>query len=145
MTRRLTGRHVAVLAADGAREAELGRPRRAVENAGATTELLSIKAGEPQVADPPDRLVAAASPSDYDALILSGGTANADATAMDFVRAFVDSGKPVGVISHGPLTLVETGVVRGRTLISSPPARNRLGAFCRQIVTQFAKETAEVI
>jgi protease I len=134
MTRELTGRHVAVLAADGARQDDLGRPRRAVENAGATTELLSIKAGEP-----PDKLVADASPCDYDALILSGGTSNPDAAAMDFVRAFVDSGKPVGVISHGPLTVVETGVVRGRTLTSSPLFRNDLGAFCREIVAEFAE------
>jgi protease I len=131
MTKELTGRHVGVLAANGGEEVELVRPRLAVEHAGATTELLSIKEGEPGKVNP----------DDYDALILSGGGDNPDSAAMDFVRAFVDSGKPVGVLSRGPLTLVEAGVVRGRTLTSTSSTHtgNHLHAFCREIVTQFAE------
>jgi protease I len=135
MTKELVGRHVAVLAADGVDELELAQPRRAVEDAGATTELLSVNESAPCAVNPAD-----ASPDDYDALILSGGTTNPDAAAMDFVKAFVDSGKPVGVLSHGSPSLVEAGVLRGRTLVSSSrvDGHNPLPAFCREIVAQFA-------
>jgi protease I len=130
MTKQLTGRHVAVLAADGAEEVGLVQPRQAVEDAGATTELLSIAKDE----------LREVSPDDYDALILSGGTTDTDAAAMDFVKAFVDSGKPIGVISHGSSSMVETGVLRGRTLVSSSRtgSQNQLPAFCKEIVAQFA-------
>jgi protease I len=180
MTKQLDGHRVAVLAADGVEQVELVEPRRAVEDAGATTELLSINAGEIQAvhqdinpADkfPVDKQVSQASPDDYDALILPGGVANPDNLRMDqdavaFIRAFMASGKPIGVLCHGPWTLVEAGVVRGRTLTSYPSLRtdirnaggtvvddevvndkglissrnpHDLPAFCREIVTEFAK------
>jgi protease I len=180
MTKKLTGRHVGVLAADGVEEVELVEPRRAVEDAGATTELVSIQEGEVQAVNKDinladkyavDKLVSDASPDDYDALILPGGVANPDHLRMDtaavnFIKAFVDSGKPVGVICHGPWTLVEAGVVRGRTLTSYPSVRtdirnaggtvvdqevvtdgnlvssrnpHDLPAFCREIVAVFAE------
>src|SRR5438045_1254602 len=119
MRRTLTGRRVAVLAADGVEQVELVEPRRAVEDAGATTELLSVKSGEvravtrdvrPADSFTVDRLVADADPDDYDALILPGGAANhlrTDQAAAAFIQSFMDSGKPVGMICHGPLTLVE--------------------------------------
>ncbi|MET0132158.1 MAG: type 1 glutamine amidotransferase domain-containing protein [Kibdelosporangium sp.] len=180
MANKLDGHRVAVLAADGVEQVELVEPRRAVEAAGATTELLSINAGEIQAVhkdiNPADKFtvdkqVSKASPDDYDALLLPGGVANPDNLRMDqgavaFIRAFIASGKPIGVICHGPWTLVEAGVVRGRTMTSFPSLRtdirnaggtvvdqavgndnglvssrnpHDLPAFCREIVTEFAK------
>jgi protease I len=133
----LSGRRVAILAADGVEQVELEKPRDAVQAAGATTVLLSLSDGEiqavngdihPSVTFPVDRAVADASVEDFDALILPGGAVNPDnlrqdAAAVSFVRDFVGSGKPVGVICHGPWTLVEADVVRGRTLTSFPSIR----------------------
>jgi protease I len=112
---------------------ELTEPWKAVEEAGATPELVSLDDGEIQAFDhydkadrfPVDRTVDEASPDDYDGLVLPGGVGNPDTLRMDenavgFVRGFVESGKPVAVICHGPWTLVEAGVVRGRTLTSFP-------------------------
>ncbi|MGW1681297.1 type 1 glutamine amidotransferase domain-containing protein [Saccharopolyspora sp. NPDC002376] len=132
MTGELRGRRVAILAADGVEQVELDRPRAAVEDAGARAELLSTHRGEIQAMnhdiDKGDRFtverqVTEAAADDYDALILPGGTINPDnlrrdADAVAFVRTFVNSGKPVGAICHGPWTLVEADVVRGRQLTS---------------------------
>lgn len=111
-------------------------PWKAVEDAGAEPELLSIKEGEIQgfehldKADrfPVDQLVSAADVADYDALVLPGGAANPDSLRMDedavqLVKSFVDEGKPVGVICHGPWTLVEADVVRNRKITSWPSLR----------------------
>lgn len=133
----LTGKTIAILATDGVEQAELVEPRRAVQAAGGTTELLSLESGTIQAVNSDihladtftvDKVVAKASPGDYDALLLPGGTTNPDHLRMDsgavsFVREFVNSGKPVGVICHGPWTLVEADVVRGRTLTSWPSLR----------------------
>lgn len=132
MTGELRGRRVAILAADGVEQAELDQPRAALEDAGARVELLSTHGGEIQAMnhdiDKGDRFtvereVAGAAVDDYDALVLPGGTINPDklrrdADAVAFVRDFVGSGKPVGAICHGPWTLVEADVVRGRQLTS---------------------------
>jgi protease I len=137
MSGELRGRRIAILAADGVEQSELEEPRRAVEDAGATTQLLSIEDGEIQAmkgdinpADTfaVDRAVSEASADDYDGLILPGGVANPDKLrmhepALDFVRAMLDAGKPVEVICQGPWTLVEAGLVRGRTLTSYPSVR----------------------
>lgn len=137
MSSDLQGRRVAILATDGVEQAELEQPRRAVEQAGATAELLSTHAGQIQAMNQDinqadrfdvDRQVAEATADDYDALILPGGTVNPDGLRQDsaavaFVREFVDAGKPVGAICHGPWTLVEADVVRGRTLTSFPSIR----------------------
>lgn len=146
MANELAGRHVAVLVADGLEQVELVEPRRAVEDAGATTELLSSKKGAVQTVNPADtfpidKLVSEAHPDDYDALILPGGAAAPGRDAVQFVKSFVDAGKPVGLICHGPLTLVDAGVLRGRTLRSYAGAHDRrdLPAFCREIVTEFAQ------
>jgi protease I len=130
----LSGKKVAFLTAnEGVEQVELVRPWEAVQQAGGEAQLLAPGDGEVQAFNhldkgdtfPVDAVVADVSPDDYDALVLPGGVANPDRlrtneTAVGFVRAFVESGKPVAVICHGPWTLVEAGVVRGRTLTSWP-------------------------
>ena len=130
----LDGKKVAILVAtEGIEQVELTEPRKALEEAGATVELLAPEAGEAQAfnhldkADsfPVDRAVGDVSADDYDALMLPGGVANPDnlrtpPEAVAFVRAFFDAGKPVAAICHAPWTLVEADVLRGRTLTSWP-------------------------
>jgi protease I len=140
MGNKLDGQTIAILAADGVEQVELEQPREAVQDAGARTVLLSLDDGEIQAfkhdiepADtfPVERTVGGASIDEYDALILPGGTCNPDKLRMDadavaFVRDFVNSGKPVAVICHGPWTLVEADVVRGRRITSWPSVRTDL-------------------
>jgi protease I len=127
----LNGKRIAFLATDMVEQVELTEPWKAVEEAGATPELVSLDDGEIQgfnhydKADtfPVDRTVDEATPDDYDGLVLPGGVGNPDTLRMDdnavgFVRGFVEAGKPVAVICHGPWTLVEADVVRRRTLTS---------------------------
>ena len=122
-----------LVATEGIERVELTEPWAAVRDAGHQAVLLSIDTGEVQTFDhldkaekfPVDKVVADASVEDYDALVLPGGVANPDALrlngdAVGFARDFVESGKPVAVICHGPWTLVESGVVRGRRLTSWP-------------------------
>jgi protease I len=134
MSATLNDKKVAILVAnEGIEQVELTEPRRALEAAGATVELLAPEAGEAQAfnhldkADTfaIDRIVADADADDYDALMLPGGVANPDTlrthpAAVQFVRAFFDTGKPVAAICHAPWTLVEADVLRGRTLTSWP-------------------------
>jgi protease I len=174
----LENKRVAFLATDMVEQVELTEPWKAVEEAGGTPELVSLEAGEIQGFEHYDkadtfqvgRTVEEAKVEEYDALVLPGGVGNPDTlrtdeNAVGFVRAFVESGKPVGVICHGPWTLVEADVVRGRTLTSWPSVRtdienadgnwvdeevvtdgnitssrkpDDLPAFCRTIVEQFA-------
>ena len=139
MSGELNGKKVAFLAADGVEQVELDEPRKAVEQAGAETVMVSIKSGEIQAfnhLDPGDKIkvdVAAdsADPGEFDALVLPGGVANPDflrgnEDAVRFVKGFFDQDKPVGVICHGPWTLVEADVVRGRTLTSWPTLQTDL-------------------
>jgi protease I len=139
MTTSIKGKRVAFLATDGVEEVEYTRPREAVEAAGGTAELLSIKDGEIQAVNhldkagtyPVDKQVKNADVEQSDALVLPGGVANPDFLRMDpdavrFVRDFFTSGKPVAAICHGPWTLVEAGVVDGRTLTSWPSLRTDL-------------------
>jgi protease I len=150
MAQTLQGKKVAILAADGVEQVELVEPRKAVTDAGAQTELLSIKPGEIQAynhdVDPGDtfkvdRTISEASVDDYDALILPGGTTNPDhlrqdEAAVEFVREFFKAGKPVGVICHGPWTLVEADVVRGRRLTSWPSLRTDLRNAGAEVVDE---------
>jgi protease I len=150
MTEMLRGRRVAILAADGVERVELEKPREALERAGAQTEVLSIHDGEIQARENDldaagtfavDGLVAHASVTDYDALLLPGGTVNPDQLRVDpdavsFVREFVESGKPVAAICHGPWTLIEAGVVGGRTLTSFPSIRTDLRNAGADVVDQ---------
>lgn len=136
----LQGKRIAFLAADGVEKVELEQPRAALEEAGGETTLLSLKSDdiqarnhdlEPAGTFPVDRKVSDASVDDFDALVLPGGTVNPDKLRLDdsavgFVRDFVTSGKPVAAICHGPWTLVEAGVVAGRTVTSYPSIRTDL-------------------
>lgn len=128
---------VAILATNGVEQVELVEPRRAVENAGAHAELISLEAGTIQATNadinpadtfPVDRVISEVSADDYDALILPGGAVNPDnlrqsPAVISFVRAMFGAGKPVGAICHGPWTLVEADVVNGRTLTAYPSIR----------------------
>jgi protease I len=129
----LKGKKVAFLATDMVEQIELTGPWKALEDAGAELELVSIKDGEIQgfnhydKADTfeVDKTVEEVSASDYDALVLPGGVGNPDTLRMDenavaFVHEFFEQGKPVGAICHAPWLLIEAGVVRNRTLTSWP-------------------------
>jgi protease I len=133
MANTLNGKRIAILATDGFEQAELTEPRRALDEAGAQTEVVSPKEGQIKGwkeqnwgdAVNVDVPLARADPGDYDGLLLPGGVMNPDKLrmdpkAVDFVRAFVDAGKPIAAICHGPWTLVEAGAARGRTLTSWP-------------------------
>jgi protease I len=134
MSDELNGKTIAILAADGVEQVELEQPRDAIAEAGGITVLVSLKTGEiqamegdiqPTVSFAVDRVVADVAVADFDGLLLPGGTVNPDKLRLDddavaFVRAFADAGKPIAAICHGPWTLVEAGVVKGRTLTSWP-------------------------
>jgi protease I len=132
-TNSLSGKRVAILATDGVEQVELLEPRKALDAAGATTKVISIKSGSIQGMnhDKPgeqinvDTVLDSTSADDYDALLLPGGVANPDKlrmvpAAVDFVRAFFEAGKPVAAICHGPWLLVEADVVNGRNVTSWP-------------------------
>jgi len=133
MSNNLQGKRVAFLATDMVERVELTEPWKAVEEAGAKPELLSLEEGQIDLFDHYDRAgtftvdrpVATAQVDEFDALVLPGGVGNpdtlrADEDAVAFVREFVASGKPVAAICHGPWLLVESGAARGRTLTSYP-------------------------
>lgn len=185
MAGELNGKKIAIIAADGVEEVELVEPRKAVTEAGAETELLSIDTGEIQSMNGDidksetyavDKKVADASVDDYDGLILPGGVANPDNLRVDedvisFLQEWFKAGKPVGVICHGPWTLVEADLVRGRTITSYPSVKtdivnaggnwvdeevatdqglvssrnpDDIPAFCSKIVEEFAEGEHEV-
>ncbi len=137
---RLTGKRVAfVVANEGVEQVELTRPWKTVEEEGGTPELIAPEEGQVQAfnhLDKADRfdvdvVAAKADPDRYDAVVLPGGVANPDQLRQDedavrFVRSFFDQGKPVAVICHGPWTLVEAGVLSGRTVTSWPSLQTDL-------------------
>jgi protease I len=135
----LQGKKIAFLASDMVEEVELTTPWEAVKEAGGTPELLSIQDGEIQAFNhydksnkyTVDRHVKGASADGYDGLVLPGGVGNPDNLRQDddavsFVRSFFEEGKPVAVICHGPWTLIEADVVRGRRLTSFPSVKTDL-------------------
>jgi protease I len=185
MASELKGKRIAFLVAqEGVEEVELTKPWEAVKQAGATPELIAPKEGEVQAMNhldksstfPVDRTLADAQPGDYDGVVLPGGVANPDelrteARAVSFLRGFFSEGKPVGVICHGPWTLVEADLVRDRTITSWPSLKtdirnaggnwvdeevvvdeglvssrkpDDLPAFCAKIVEEFAEGEHEV-
>lgn len=137
MAKELIGKRIAFMVAnEGVEQVELTDPRGAVEDAGAETELLAPEAGEVQAFNHLDRAdkfrvdktIGDASVEDYDGLVLPGGVANPDVLrtkpeAIRLVQDFFAAGKPVGVICHGPWTLVEADLVRGRRLTSWPSVK----------------------
>jgi protease I len=178
MAAELAGRRIAVLATHGVEQVELEKPVEAVREAGADVDLISLEPGKIQAFQhldkgdefAVDRAISDADPEDYDALVLPGGVANpdflrTDSRAVNFARAFVEQRKPVGVICHGPWTLVEADCLRDRTITSWPSLQtdirnaggkwvdkevhvddglvssrrpDDLPAFCSKIVEQFA-------
>jgi protease I len=129
----LTGKRVAILVADGFEQVELTEPRKALDEAGALTQIVSTAKDRVQGwkhFDKADHFkvdvpVESADAKDFDALLLPGGVANPDQLrtnpkAVGFVRSFFDSGKPVAAICHGPWTLIDAGVARGRRITSWP-------------------------
>ncbi|MEJ7731707.1 MAG: type 1 glutamine amidotransferase domain-containing protein [Polyangiaceae bacterium] len=139
MGQKLDGKRVAILATDGFEQSELTSPKAALEKAGAEVEVVSLKAGKikgwkhtdwgDEVAV--DTELSMADAGSYDALVLPGGVMNpdklrADDKAVAFVKAFVDAGKPIAAICHGPWTLIDAGAVKGRTMTSYPSIKTDL-------------------
>jgi protease I len=177
----LQGRKVAILLAPvGSEQVEFTEPKKAVEDAGATVDVVGIETGDAQTMNSDvnpgetftvEKSFSEVSSEDYDALIVPGGTVGADnlrgsEEAVSFIRGFFEQAKPVGVICHGPWTLVEADVVRQRTITSWPSLRtdirnaggnwvdeevvvdeglvssrrpDDLPAFCAKIVEEFAE------
>jgi protease I len=135
----LNGFKVAILVTDGFEQVELVDPRKALDQAGAETRVVSPKDGRVRGWNftdwgdeiPVDVPLSQAKPGDFDALLLPGGVLNPDTLRMDdnavaFVQAFLDAGKPVAAICHGPWTLIETGKIRGRRMTSWPSLKTDL-------------------
>ena len=131
--RNLEGKRIALLATEGVEQVELTEPRKELEQAGATTELISLQPGVVQAMNhidkgdtiPVDRTVEQVDAESYDGLLLPGGALNPDNLRQDeqavgFVRAFYDTGKPIAAICHAPWILVEADVARGLTMTSWP-------------------------
>lgn len=179
MANELEGKKIAFLFTEGAEQVEVTEPLQAVKDAGAEVDIVSLQTGEIEMWNHFDKgekidadlAVADADASTYDGLVLPGGVANpdqlrGDEDAVRFIRAFFEQHKPVGVICHGPWTLIEADVVKGRKITSWPSlhtdlinagaewvdeevvvdnglvsSRNPddLPAFCTKIVEEFAE------
>ena len=139
MASNLKGKKIAILATDGFEQSELLEPRKALDEAGARTEVIAPKDGKIKgwnmkewgESVKVDKTLEDANPNDYDALVLPGGVMNpdhlrTDPRAVNFVRQFVSTGKTVGAICHGPWTLVEAGAVAGKTMTSWPSIKTDL-------------------
>ena len=139
MAQQLAGKKVAILATEGFEQVELTEPKKALEEAGATTEVISLKPGQikgwkftewgDSVAV--DKVVSDAKIDDYDLLLLPGGVQNPDKLRLDkkavaFAKNFLESGKPVGAICHAAWTLIEADVVEGRKMTSWPSLQTDL-------------------
>ncbi|MGI4750535.1 MAG: type 1 glutamine amidotransferase domain-containing protein [Janthinobacterium lividum] len=135
----LSNKKVAILTEEGFEQVELTSPQQALKDAGATVHVISPEGGEIKAWDKTDwgititadKKLTDVSPDDYDALVLPGGVLNPDKLRQDkdavaFVSAFLDEGKPVAAICHGPQTLIETGMISGRTMTSYPSLQTDL-------------------
>jgi protease I len=147
MAERLSNKKIAILVTDGFEQAELMEPLKALRAAGATVEIISPSEGAAKTQKPGrvkgwdhtdwgktvdvDTDLKNARAEHYDALVLPGGVMNPDKlrqskSAVAFIKSFVDAGKPIGAICHGPWTLIEAGGVKGRTLTSWPSLQTDL-------------------
>ena len=139
MAEQLSGLKVAILVTDGFEQVELMEPRQALDDAGAETSVVSPKDRRVRGWNftdwgqeiPVDVALSKASPSDYDGLLLPGGVINPDSlriqpTAVEFVKAFFDAGKPVAAICHGPWMIIEAGAAQGRRIASWPSLKTDL-------------------
>ncbi len=139
MAQALRGKKVAILATDGVEQVELTEPMKALKNAGAEVEVVAPHGGQIQGMNhhekgdtiKVDRVLPEARLASYDAIVLPGGVANPDALRMNedavaFARHFHDTKKPIAVICHGPWTLIEAGVVKGREMTSWPSLKTDL-------------------
>jgi protease I len=135
----MKGKRVAILVADGFEQVEMTEPRKALEEAGAKTEIVSPARGQVQGWNHQDKAqrfqvdveLSAANPNDYDALVLPGGVMNPDQLrtkpeAVEFVKSFFRDHKPVAAICHGPWLLAEADVIRGRKMTSWPSLKTDL-------------------
>jgi len=138
-TGKLAGKRIAILATDGFEQSELEEPQRAFREAGAETVIVSLEKKDIQGMNHDEKgdrftvglVVADARANDFDALLLPGGVKNPDSLRTDdaavaFVKAFATAGKPIAAICHGPWTLVEADVVRGRKVTSYPSIKTDL-------------------
>jgi protease I len=139
MNKDLSNLKVAILVAEGFEQVELTKPKEALENAGATTKIVSPAEGQVEGwnhFDKGDKFTVdvplkEANPSDFDALLLPGGVANPDQLrmkpeAVKFIKSFFEAGKPVAAICHAPWTLIEAEVVKGRKITSWPSIKTDL-------------------
>jgi protease I len=139
MASNLQGKKIAILATDGFEQVELTEPKKALEQAGATTVVIAPKSGEIKgwnrtewgQAVKVDRTLDQVQAGEFDALLLPGGVANPDKLranpdAVRFVKSFADAGKPIAAICHGPWTLIEVGVAKGRKMTSWPSLKTDL-------------------
>lgn len=139
MNNLLSNKKVAIVATNGFEEVELSSPKNALETSGATAHIVSPESGSIRAWDKTDwgneyqvdKNIEDVSPSDYDALLLPGGVLNPDKLRMNtsvvaFVKDFLEKGKPIAAICHGPWTLVETGLVEGREMTSYPSIKSDL-------------------
>ncbi|HEU4982369.1 MAG TPA: type 1 glutamine amidotransferase domain-containing protein [Acidobacteriaceae bacterium] len=135
----LSGKRIAFLATDGVEQVELTEPKKNLEDAGATTEIISPKSGEIKAWKfkewgdklKVDKSLDDADPEDYDALVLPGGVINPDHLRMEpkavqFVKDFARTGRTIAAICHGPWTLIEAGLVRGKKMTSWPSLKTDL-------------------
>jgi protease I len=139
MSEELNGKKVAILSTDGFEQSELFEPKKALEAAGAEVVIVSLKAGSIKGWDQNnwgksidvDAVISEVNPEDFDALMLPGGVINPDKlrkeeSVVEFVTAFVESGKPIAAICHGPQTLIETNLMKGRKMTSWPSLKTDL-------------------
>jgi protease I len=135
----LSNRKIAILTEEGFEQVELTSPKDALKEAGATVDVISPKSGRVKAWDKTnwgievdvDKQLDEVSPDDYDALVLPGGVLNPDKLrqnkeAVAFVTSFLEAGKPIAAICHGPQTLIETGMLKGRKMTSYPSLQTDL-------------------
>lgn len=139
MNTSLTGKKIAIVATDGFEQVELTEPKKALDEAGAKTEVLSVKPDKIKGWNHADwgktvnvdGLVKDAKPEEYDALVLPGGQMNPDSLRLDkdaiaFIQGFAQTGRLIAAICHGPWTLIDAGAVKGKTMTSWPSLKTDL-------------------